>query len=238
LTNSLSQRLALLFSLLTVVELLSLVALAPLDAAVAQWIEAHRSCEFDHIMFLVEDHPLTLLFILGGLTLVVLLYLGRWREASHLLLIVLAGSFFCELLKTGFERARPSVLPSLTVGNSFPSGHVTTALYIAGAIGSVLWRSSWSNSCKIIGMSVLGLLASMTAWQRLYLGHHWCTDVIGSTLLVGRGCVSSAPSAFVFFSQRTVLTCVGAFASYAMFYFFPTLRLSLPSHLLRQENRL
>src|SRR5262249_43128815 len=149
---------------LTVVELLSLAALAPLDAAVAQWIEAHRSCELDHIMFLVEDHPLTLLFILGGLTLVMLIYLGRWREASHLPVIVLAGSFFCELLKTGFERARPSVLPSLTVGNSFPSGHVTTALYVAGSIGFVLWRSSWPKVCKIIGMSMLGFLAGMTAW--------------------------------------------------------------------------
>jgi hypothetical protein len=50
-------------------------------------------------MLLVEDHPLTLLFILG-LTLL-MLSTSDVGEASHLPVIVLVGSFFCELLKTG-----------------------------------------------------------------------------------------------------------------------------------------
>src|SRR5262249_45763069 len=149
--------------------LLCLALLAPLDVAVAQWIEAHRSCSLDHVTFLVKDRPLAVLFIIGGLTLAMLSLRGRWKETRYLLLPVLVGSFFCELLKTGLERARPSVLPQLTVGNSFPSGHVTTALFIAGALGFVLWRSSWPNALKVFGTAALGLLAAATAWQRLYL---------------------------------------------------------------------
>ncbi len=229
-TNKPAQRLALLFFLLTVAELGLLASLAPLDAAVAQWIEAHRSCELDYAAFLIKDRPLELLFLLGGLTLAALSLRSRWKEARHLLLTVLVGSFFCELLKTALERARPSVLPQLIVGNSFPSGHVTTALFIAGALGFLLWRSRQSHTLKVGGTVILGLLAAATTWQRLYLGHHWCTDIIGSVLLVGAWlCFALSRPQLFSLARRSVMMSGCLLASYACFYFFPALRFPLLS---------
>ena len=137
-SSSFSKRLSFFFFVLTVVELTLLPALARFDAGFARWIDSERSCGFDYVMFVVKDRPLFLLEAFGGFILLLLCLRGRWREARHLLLVVIVGGFLCELLKTGLERPRPSVLSEVVTGNSFPSGHVTTALLVAGALGRLL----------------------------------------------------------------------------------------------------
>ena len=97
-----------------------------------------RSCWSDYMVFFVRDRALTVLILLGGLSLLLLCRSGRWAEARHLLIVVLVGGLLCELLKTGLERPRPSVLSEVAAGNSFPSGHVTTALLVAGALGRLI----------------------------------------------------------------------------------------------------
>ena len=217
---------------LAVIELASLSLLAPLDAAFTRWLESWRSCQLDHIFFIIKDRPLTILLAAGGLTVMLLYVRRQWAEARHALIVVLAGSFFCELLKTGFERPRPSVLPSLNVGNSFPSGHVTTALLVAGALGFLLVRGNWARWVKASGVGLLGIVVGMTAWQRLYLGHHWLSDIIGSLLLVSAWLCWALPRPrLLAVSRRSIVITACLLISYGGLYFFPTLRLTLSSPL-------
>ena len=227
-----SKQLAFLFCAFTIVELALLPSLARFDAGFARWLDAHRSCRLDYVMFVVKDRPLFLLEVVGGFTLILLCCWGRWREAWHLLLVVLGGGFLCELLKTGLERPRPSVLSEVVAGNSFPSGHVTTALLIAGALGRLLLQEKIAWWQRVVGVGALSVLVGLTTWQRLYLGVHWLTDIVGSMFVVGAWLCFVLPYPHVFVPLRRLLALSACLlASYVFFYRFPELRLVLPSAL-------
>lgn len=229
---SVSTRFSRNFALLVILELASLSFLAPLDAAFVRWLDAWRSCQLDYVFFVLKDRPLMILLAVGGLTIGGLCLCRRWGEARHALLVVLVGGFLCELLKTGLERPRPSVLPSLTVGNSFPSGHVTTALLVAGTLSFFLVRSRWPQWLKFSGVGFTGLVVGMTAGQRLYLGHHWLSDVVGSLLLVSSWLCLTLPRPWLFqVSRQSVVAAAGLLLCYGGFYFLPALRIALPSAL-------
>lgn len=230
LTNNISRRLGLLFLGLALAEVFFLSLLVPLDAAFASWVEAHRSCRLDEVIIRLQAWPLSSLAALGILCLVWLCRQGRWAEAWHLVLAVTLGGFLSELLKTGFERARPSVLPPLFVGNSFPSGHAVGALLIAGTLGFLLVRQRWAAWIKVGGICLLAGLVDVITWQRLYLAHHWLSDVLGSFLLVGAWlCFVLPRPAFLRVSRRFVFTCAVLLGCYQVFYFFPRMRFTLPS---------
>jgi membrane-associated phospholipid phosphatase len=232
LTSSTGQRLGLLFLGLALVEICFLSSFAPLDATVAGWIEAHRSCELDYIGTRSQNWPLPILVALGILFLAWLGIQGRRAEAWHAALVVTLGGFLSELLKTGFERARPSVLPPLLLGNSFPSGHAAGALLITGTLCFLLIRQRWLAWVKLSGACVLVGFASVTIWQRLYLAHHWLSDILGTFLLVGAWlCFALSRPAFLRTSHRLLFACVGLLVSYQVFYFFPRTRVILPSPL-------
>jgi len=134
------------------------------------------------------------------------------------------------LLKTGFERARPSVLPPLIGGNSFPSGHITGALLIAGTLIFLLTRKQRAVLIKLGCAGVLVSFVGVIAWQRLYLARHWLSDVFGSFLLVSAWlCFALPRPTLLSFSRRFVFAASGLLASYLVFYFFPAARFALPS---------
>lgn len=230
LTNNISQRFGLLFLGLALAEVFFLSSLVPRDAAFAGWVEVHRSCRLDYVVIRLQAWPLPSLVALGILCLVWLCTQGRWPEAWHALLVVTLGGFLSELLKTGFERARPSVLPPLLVGNSFPSGHAASALLIAGTLGFLLVRQRWTAWVKVGGTCLLAGLVGVTIWQRLYLAHHWLSDILGSFLLVGAWlCFVLPHPAFLRVSRRFVFACAVLLGCYQVFYFFPRTRFTLPS---------
>ena len=232
LTSSTGQRLGLLFLGLALVEICFLSSFAPLDATFAGWIEAHRSCELDYIGTRSQNWPLPILVALGILFLAWLGTQGGRAEAGHAVLVITLGGFLSELLKTGFERARPSVLPPLLLGNSFPSGHAAGALLITGTLCFLLIRQRWLTWVKLSGVCVLAGFASVTIWQRLYLAHHWLSDILGTFLLVVAWlCFALSRPACLRISRRLVLVCVVLLISYQVFYFFPRTRFILPSPL-------
>jgi undecaprenyl-diphosphatase len=116
-----------------------------------------------------------------------LLLLGHPLEALFQLLAWGTG-FFSFLIKRAMRRPRPNH-PAINVaaarigGSSFPSGHV---INYTGVYGFLFYLVSTYVRPKFIRRPILALIGSLIALvgpSRIYLGHHWLTDVLASYLL-------------------------------------------------------
>ena len=79
----------------------------------------------------------------------------------------------------GRERPpRVDAIPPYEVSPSFPSGHTlsATAIMIVTAYLLVLWMSR--TRARILAVLLCGAYALTMGLSRVYLGHHWLTDVI------------------------------------------------------------
>ncbi len=192
------------------------------------WIERQRGCDLSRV--LSSEWPLVALIVLVMLLLGYLCYQRRWAEAVHGTTIVVVGGFLAELLKTVFERARPSVIPSLLVGNSFPSGHTAGAVFLAGTMSFWLLRQPVSRRAKVSGVILLSSLACTVIGQRLYLAHHWLSDVIGTVPLAVAWLCATLSRPIGWSGSRPIVAAVsGLLLAYPLFYFVPLLRIHLPS---------
>jgi membrane-associated phospholipid phosphatase len=71
---------------------------------------------------------------------------------------------------------------------SYPSGHAARAVFLAVATGSLLWPWLVGRNRKLaMGLMAAGFIA-LVGVSRIYLGHHWLSDIVGGTLL-GAGSV-------------------------------------------------
>lgn len=120
--------------------------------------------------------------------IVVLALAWRWRDITPLVLTVVAvgGSLLITVLgKHYIGRARPPIeeaIPPHESSMSFPSGHSLNALVIAGIVAYLLIRHFWDKGPWVrwlIG-AVATVYAVSMGLSRVYLGHHWLTDVFGA----------------------------------------------------------
>jgi membrane-associated phospholipid phosphatase len=139
----------------------------------------------------LADQLLTVFTHLGGplgMTLiasaVTLLMVWRWRSLTPpiLMIIAVAGSLtFTNVGKAIVGRPRPPLseaVPPYEHAFSFPSGHTLNSTVIAGMVAYLVASRLTSR----LGISLCVVLA--VAWaaamgfSRIFLGHHWLTDVI------------------------------------------------------------
>jgi undecaprenyl-diphosphatase len=108
------------------------------------------------------------------------LLLARKRHAAVAVFVAVAGGLvLSSLLKLGFDRARPDLVPhgSLVYTTSFPSGHSMMAAVTYLTLGALLARVEASIRLKIYLLSVAVVLTVLVGVSRVYLGVHWPTDV-------------------------------------------------------------
>lgn len=122
----------------------------------------------------------------GVLTLITLGVLGylllsrRYRTALFTLIAVSGGLLMSTVLKMGFDRPRPDLVPhdSMVYTSSFPSGHsmmsALTYLTLAALLASVQERQRQKAFLLIIAVS----LTMLVGLSRVYVGVHWPTDVL------------------------------------------------------------
>lgn len=121
--------------------------------------------------------------VLAVITLGVIGYLllsGRHRVALFTALAVGGGIAASSLLKMGFDRPRPDLVPHevLVYTASFPSGHsmLAAATYLTLAV--MLARVHTRRRIKTYLLAVAVFLTLLVGASRVYLGVHWPTDVL------------------------------------------------------------
>ena len=126
---------------------------------------------------------------LGGYTVLTLIsslavvYLLIRRKASSAWLVAasaIGGMLLNHMLKTGFDRPRPTLVAHLAEIHtlSFPSGHAMLSAIIYLTLGALLARSQSSRAIKGYIMAAAISLTLLVGISRIYLGVHWPTDVL------------------------------------------------------------
>lgn len=121
--------------------------------------------------------------ILALMLLAVLGYLAFQRKAREMFLVALAaggGGLLSVVLKGGFARSRPDVVPRLVpVGDpSFPSGHSMLAAVVYLTLGALLARLEARRRVQVYILGLAMMFAALVGLSRVYLGVHYPTDVL------------------------------------------------------------
>ena len=121
--------------------------------------------------------------ILGFVTLATLAYLllTRRRGAALLVLGAIGGGMVASaLLKIGFERPRPDLVPHevRVYTASFPSGHAMLSAVTYLTLGALLARVHSRRRVKLFFLGVAVVLTIVIGCSRVYLGVHWPSDVL------------------------------------------------------------
>jgi membrane-associated phospholipid phosphatase len=125
--------------------------------------------------------PLGMTIIASAITA---LMVWRWRSRTPLVLMLIAvtGSLLLTTLgKTNFGRTRPptsEAVPPFETSPSFPSGHALNSTVIAGVVAYLVFRRLERRLARFLTIGLALLWAVAIGLSRVYLGHHWLTDVM------------------------------------------------------------
>jgi undecaprenyl-diphosphatase len=121
--------------------------------------------------------------ILGMVTVATLGYLLLTRRRGAAILVasaIVGGMVASALLKLGFERPRPDLVPHgmRVYTASFPSGHAMLSAITYLTLGALLARVHKPRRVKIFFLSLAIFLTIIVGASRVYLGVHWPSDVL------------------------------------------------------------
>lgn len=121
--------------------------------------------------------------VLGLLVAAIVIFLllsERRRIALFVLLAAFGGGLVSVLLKEGFHRPRPDLVPhgAFVYGASFPSGHAMMSAAVYLTLGALIARLIPVRRLKICVMGMAAALPILVGISRVYLGLHWPSDVL------------------------------------------------------------
>lgn len=133
---------------------------------------------------------------LGGVTALTLLTISvvghllvakKWITAGLIVAATSSGSLIGHILKIGFSRARPTIVPHFVEIHtlSYPSGHATNSAVVFLTLGALLARAQTTRPTRAYVVAVALLFTVLIGCSRVYNGVHWPTDVIAGWAIGG-----------------------------------------------------
>lgn len=160
-----------------------------IDDAVLTWLVAHRTPWLTDVMTVVTTVGNTV----GVAVLTVILAAVAWRRGERraalaTLAVMLLGWGLMNGVKYAVRRARPPVPERLVDLStwSFPSGHAMMSAMAAAAVIVLVTRGLLGERARKRGRAAAAVVTAATlliGFSRLYLGAHWCTDVLAGWAL-------------------------------------------------------
>lgn len=125
--------------------------------------------------------------VVTSISLITFIYLLVSKQTArgwYLAASVATGFAFSSLMKYGFDRPRPDLVPhgSIVYTSSFPSGHSLMSALAYLTLAALLAEAQTKTSMKIYFMVVAILITMLTGISRVYLGVHWPSDVLAGWL--------------------------------------------------------
>jgi undecaprenyl-diphosphatase len=117
------------------------------------------------------------------------LMVWRWRSRTPLVLMLIAAAGSLAMTVAGKDligRARPPqtlAVPPFERSPSFPSGHTLNATVLTGVAVYLLLRRLESVRARVATVVAGALFAGSMGLSRVFLGHHWLTDVVAGWAL-------------------------------------------------------
>ena len=156
---------------------------AGLDRPVLDWAMGVRTPLADVVVTAFTNLGTTLPMVTIGGSLMLALYLTFRRRTIVVLMLVAAvgGVTFTIVGKALVGRSRPPLadaVPPYEDSFSFPSGHTLNSTVVAGMLAYlVVWLAPrvWMRVAAVLGATLWALAMGLS---RVFLGHHWLTDVI------------------------------------------------------------
>lgn len=138
---------------------------------------------------------------LGGIAILTMVTIGaalyltmmkKGGQALYLIACITIGTLLSNVLKFGFARPRPDLVPhgSYVFTNSFPSGHSMMSALVFLCVGALLARAHNSYAMKAYFLITSIFLTVAIGVSRVYLGVHWPSDVLAGWLVGGSAAVS------------------------------------------------
>ncbi|MDI3339707.1 MAG: phosphatase PAP2 family protein [Sphaerobacter sp.] len=115
-------------------------------------------------------------------------WLLRFRRESLFLVAAWGASFLSFTTKLIVQRPRPDntvfrVVEANIRDSSFPSGHTLHYVAFWGFVCYLVVTHVTNRVVRWVTAGFIGTLAALIGPSRIYLGHHWLTDVLASYLL-------------------------------------------------------
>lgn len=124
------------------------------------------------------------------IAIIALLILGlRRRSWTPVTLVAAAGIGSLLMTIAGKDiigRDRPplaAAVPPYEYSPSFPSGHTLNATVIAGIVAYLVVLRIRRANRRVLAISIAALFALLIGASRVFLGHHWFTDVLAGWIL-------------------------------------------------------
>ncbi|MGH2533781.1 MAG: phosphatase PAP2 family protein [Thermomicrobiales bacterium] len=181
-----------------------------LDHAVTVRLQRRKPPWFSRLMHLVSwpGFPPQSRIIPWTLPAIFLL-LGRPVDAVFQLMGWGTG-FLSFVVKHNVRRPRPNhpainIVAARIGGTSFPSGHVINYVGVYGTLAFLIQTHVRPAALRAALVAALSSLIALVGPSRIYLGHHWLTDVSASYLL-GLSYLTGLTAAYRFVRRRLVST--------------------------------
>ncbi|MGQ7295937.1 phosphatase PAP2 family protein [Quadrisphaera sp. KR29] len=159
-----------------------------LDQPALELAMAHRSAGLDTAVTAYTDvgGPVGMPVLAATTAVVLAIALRRWTPLTLVVTTMLGSLALTVAGKASIGRARPPLadaVPPYEHSFSFPSGHTLNATAFAGVVAYLLLRrlrAAWARRLTVV---VAVLFALTMGLSRIFLGHHWFTDVLAAWVL-------------------------------------------------------
>ncbi len=159
--------------------------IAQLDWPILGWAVAHRTPGLDEAVtwFTTSGGPVWMPVIAGVAALILCLVARSWTP----LLLMAAGAVgsltMTIVAKRLVGRDRPPLadaVPPYESSASFPSGHALNSIVLTAVAVYVILTLVASLAARIVTVVVGGIYAMAMGLSRVFLGHHWFSDVVAA----------------------------------------------------------
>lgn len=158
-------------------------AISGLDKPVLSWAISLRTPTLDLWVTAFTNLGQTLpMVLIAGFGTMALFLRYRRRTVWVLMGVAAAGSVSFTLVgKALVGRSRPPLefaVPPYEASFSFPSGHTLNSTVVAGMLAYLVCVLSARRWLRVLGVVTASVWALGMGLSRVYLGHHWLTDVM------------------------------------------------------------